>query len=258
MRLRPLDFDPIFIGGEGRSGTTLMRVILDSHSQIACGPETHVLSDRAFHRFHEHVRRRWITRASQFGYTTEDLDDLVSELVRGWVEPYMARHGKRRWAEKTPRNVLFLPEIWRLFPRAKFIHMIRDGRDVACSLLPLEWGPKSYPAAARRWVRCIRAGVRYRADTRRYLEVRYEHLVVEPERETRRVAEFVGEAWEPGMLDFWQQPHDLASNESTTVDLERPIHAESVGRWRREMSSYGRWRYERIAGPTLKMLGYDL
>jgi hypothetical protein len=260
MLSRSLDFDPIFIGGEGRSGTTLMRVILDSHSGIACGPESHFIADRRLREFHHQFRRRWQHRAETFGYSQHDLDILFVDFVRGWTETYMQRKGKRRWADKTPRNIHALPYIWELFPTAKVIHMIRDGRDVACSIMPQSWGPNTIGAAARRWVKCIRAGIVHRDKPQRYLEVRYEDLVRQPERETRRVAAFIDEPWESALLDFRRLPHDLAvrAEATTKQELMRPPHTSSIGRWRRELSAYAVWRYRRIAGETLQLLGYEV
>lgn len=253
-----LDFDPIFIGGEGRSGTTLLRVMLDSHSAISCGPESHFLVDPRLREFHEHFLAKWPKRAAGYGYGEVDMDAFVRGFVRNWFETYMRRRGKRRWADKTPQNIHALDYIWRLFPSAKFIHMIRDGRDVACSILPLRWGPGSVRTAAGRWVDCIEKGVRHREDRERYLEVRYEDLVRHPERETRRVTAFVGEEWEPCMLEYWRFQHDLPElTEESARQVSHPIHLESIGRWRRELSPRQLRQFVRIAGETLADLGYD-
>lgn len=259
MRLPPLECDPIFIGGEGRSGTTLLRVMLDSHSAIACGPETHFLVDPRFQEFHRHFSRTWERRAAGYGYAGRDLDDLVRDFVRGWFEPYMQRRGKRRWADKTPQNIHILPYLWELFPTAKVIHMIRDGRDVACSILPQGWGPNTIAAAAERWVSCIEKGLAHRNRTDRYMEVRYEDLVRQPERELRRVMDLVGEPWEPQMLEYWRCPHDLAPlTESSATQVVQPIYSRSIGRWKRELSSSEVSQYVHVAGTTLRRLGYDV
>lgn len=257
MLLPDMEFDPIFLGGEGRSGTTLLRVMLDAHSAISCGPETHFLVDERFRRFHHHFRGKWWKRAEGYGYTLDDMDDLVRDFARGWFETYMRRRGKRRWADKTPQTIHILPYLWELFPTAKFVHMIRDGRDVACSIIPQKWGPDNVRDAARRWVECIEKGIAHREDTGRYLEVRYEHLATEPERELRRVCAFVGEEFEAQMLSH--QEH-LADNpqatESSAGQVARPLYTSSIGRWRRDLSARELRQFLKIAGPTLEMLGY--
>ena len=71
MLLPPMDFDPVFLGGEGRSGTTLLRVMLDAHPSIACGPESQFLADPRFREFHKHFRDTWWRRGEGFGYAKE-------------------------------------------------------------------------------------------------------------------------------------------------------------------------------------------
>lgn len=232
MLLPPMEFDPIFLGGEGRSGTTLMRVMLDAHTAVSCGPETHFVVDEKFRRFHHHFRGKWWKRAEGFGYSLDDMDDLVRDFVRGWHETYMKRRGKRRWADKTPQNIHVIPYIRELFPSARFIHLIRDGRDVACSIIPQNWGPNNIKDAATRWVDCIEKGVAQRSDVERYIEVKYEELVAESEREARRVIEFLGEPWEPGVLEYHRKDHDTpAATESSAEQVARPLYTTSIGRY---------------------------
>jgi hypothetical protein len=259
MLLPPLTFDPIFLGGECRSGTTLLRVMLDAHSAIACGPETHFLVDEKFRRFHHHFRGTWWKRAAGYGYSTDDMDDLVRDFVRGWFETYMLRQGKRRWADKTPQTINVLPYLWELFPTAKFVHLIRDGRDVACSISPQTWGPDNVKAAAKRWVECIDKGVIHRGDTARYMEVRYEDLATEPEREVRRVLAFVGEEFEPGVLEYHRQEHDTpAATESSADQVARPVYASSIGRWKRDLSARELKTFMKFGAETLARLGYEV
>lgn len=248
--------DPIFVGGEPRSGTTLLRVILDTHPAIACGPESQFLADPKFQEFHDYFRRRWESRAAGFGYTKDDLDGLFRAFVTSFFEGYARRRGKRRWADKTPQTIWTLPYLWRLLPSARFVHMIRDGRDVACSVLEKDWGPKDAEEAARRWVKSIECGRAWRKDPR-YLEVRYEELVAHTEREVRRVLAFVGEPFVPEVLDYWRKPHDWAErNVEGPQTTSKPVYADSVGRWRRDLTGDALARYTAIAGPTLRELGY--
>lgn len=256
MLLPPMEFDPIFLGGEGRSGTTLLRVMLDAHSAIACGPETHFLVDGELRRFHHHFRGTWWKRAAGYGYSLADMDDMVRDFVRSWFETSMRRRGKRRWADKTPQTIHALDYVWELFPTAKFVHVIRDGRDVACSIIPQRWGPDNVKDAARRWRLCIETGVKHRGDPR-YAEVRYEDLVREPERELRRVLEFVGEPFEPQCLEYWKAAHDLApETESSAAQVARPLSTSSIERWRRDLTPREQRLFAKHAGETLAFLGY--
>ncbi len=257
MLLPPMEFDPVFLGGEGRSGTTLLRVMLDAHPSIACGPESQFLADPKFRAFHEHFRNTWWRRAAGFGYEQDDLDDLVRDFARGWFETYMRRRGKRRWADKTPQTIHHLPYLWRLFPTARFVHLIRDGRDVACSILPQNWGPNTVEEAAERWVDCVWKGVLHRADTERYCEVRYEDLVQSPETQVRRVLAWMGEDWDPAVLDYHSADKDNPElTESSAEQVQKPLYTSSIGRWQRDLSAHQVRAFEKIAGETLEFLGY--
>ena len=122
-----------------------------------------------------------------------------------------SRRGKSRWAEKTPLNVRHLGWIYRHFPNARFIHVIRDGRDVACSLRshPVRrfvdgaWASvpqnRSVASCIQQWLTLTGEGMGWRADPR-YLEVRYEDLVRDPEATMRRVMAFVGEPFDEAWL----------------------------------------------------------
>ena len=123
--------DHIVIGGCGRSGTTLVRLIVDSHPRICCGPETSVFRSRVLdlqqleHRFKESAQP--IDSAYYASRCRAEFVDRLAAIC-------CSATGKARWAEKTPRSVLNLPWILERFPNSKFVHVLRDGRDVACSL----------------------------------------------------------------------------------------------------------------------------
>ena len=259
MLLPPMEFDPVFLGGEGRSGTTLLRVMLDAHPSIACGPESHFLVDQHFRDFHKYFRDTLWRRGEGFGYEKSDLDDLFRDFARGWFETYMKKRGKRRWADKTPQTIHCLPYLWELFPTARFVHLIRDGRDVACSIIPQNWGPSTVEEAAERWVDCVWKGVIHRADTERYSEVRYEDLVRDPEAHVRRVLAWIGEEWDACVLDYHR---DVADNpektESSAEQVARPLYTSSLGRWQRDLKPKQVKAFEKIAGETLEFLGYEL
>ncbi len=259
MLLPEMEYPPIFLGGEGRSGTTLLRVMLDAHSGISCGPETHFLVDERFQKFHEHFRNTWWRRGEGYAYEKSDLDDLFRDFARGWFETYMRRRGKRRWADKTPQTIHILPYLWELFPAARFVHVIRDGRDVACSIIPQNWGPNNVKDAAHRWVDCIWKGVLHRADTERYVEVRYEQLAAEAESVLRPLMTWLGEEFEPAMLEYHRaQVDNPERTESSSEQVARPLYRSSIGRWRRDLSAKDLRQFLKIAGETLEFLGYEM
>jgi protein-tyrosine sulfotransferase len=261
---------PVVVGGSGRSGTTLMRVILDAHPNLCCGDESDIFR-RAL---------RWNlgwqeTLAANFDLPAERIKQMVaaSRSQTGFIErfaaTYAAASNKRRWADKSPKNVLVLPWIFRHFPEARFVHMIRDGRDVASSLRTLPrhkvvdgklvklntWKP--IDGCAERWRNFVSKGLAYRGHPN-YFEVRYEDLVIDPEPILRKLLTFLGEPWDDAVLRF-----DEANRNQRDVtrfpqnpEVFRPLYTSSMARWKRDMTADEIDTFKQIAGPLLIKLGY--
>src|SRR3954453_6132576 len=115
------DQRPIFIVGCQRSGTTLGGLMLDSHPNISCGPETRFLADMA-----KITTENW-KRMSHFGFDKDYWHRSIARFFEGIQQDYAASKGKTRWADKTPRYALSLGFIDQLFPRCQVIHVVRDG-----------------------------------------------------------------------------------------------------------------------------------
>lgn len=257
---------PIIIGGCGRSGTTLMRVMLDTHPSICCGPESHLFLP---HR--PNIR----TLANRFGLKEADVQLFLrqsrsqAEFIDTFFRGYSTRQQKPRWAEKTPRNVNQLDFIFRHFPHARFIHMLRDGRDTVCSLrthprhkvvngslVKLDtWHPLE--DCISRWVTDVQAGLRYREDPR-YLEIRYEDLVSRPRETLERVFAFVGEPFDERVLDYHEvkgQSRDV-TNFPQNPEATNAMYTRAVSRWARDMSPDDKRLFKRMAGALLIDTGY--
>ncbi|MGE0029584.1 MAG: sulfotransferase [Steroidobacteraceae bacterium] len=259
-------FAPIVLGGCGRSGTTLLRMMLDSHPRISCGPESSVFRRRALDPD---------ALADRFGLDRGAVRAIDAAAVSrlAFIEAFAALclqdAGKARWAEKTPRNISRIGTIFRFFPEARFVHVLRDGRDVACSLrthprhevvdgklVPLNtWKPIA--GCARRWRDDIQCSRPWWNDPR-FHTVRYEELVRDPEAVLRRLMDFLREPWDDAML-----AHADSGNPSRDVTrfAQNPeaiaaINASSVGRWQRDLDAKDRRIFKRIAGPLLIELGY--
>lgn len=250
---------PIFIGGAGRSGTTLLRLIFDSHSRIACGPELKVLPMIC------HQRRQLAALdsvLSLWGNDGDRLDAIYADLIRGLLEPYLASRGKPRVAEKSPNNVLVFDVLGRLFPESPLIHVIRDGRDVVASLLRQNWvdgvtgQPLAYTRdaseATRFWRQAVVAG-RSNSGLPNYIEVRYEELVTTPEPTLCRLFGHIGERWEPDVLDYAGKPHDQPDGEAVVAGR---LTAASIGRWSNELAPRQVEEVMTHGGKLLDQLGY--
>ena len=199
------------------------------------------------------------------GVSGEDLD----RAGRAWLRVFLeagAPPGKRV-VEKTPHDLLHTAWLGRLFPRALFVHVVRDGRAVASSLVrqrwvdpasgePVEWC-RDLASAARYWASVV-TSVRVQAATvpGRYLEVRYEDLVTEPRRTMEALLAFLGERWSDEVLRHERSGVALSPLESSTAAVSRPIEAGAAGAWRGRLSAEERAEVHRAAGPALEAFGY--
>jgi len=259
-------FAPIVLGGCGRSGTTLLRMMLDSHRRICCGPESSLFRRRA-------IDADWL--ADRFGFDRDEVGAIVDAAASrpAFIEAFaglcMQKAGKARWAEKTPRNIGRIGEIFRCFPAARFVHVLRDGRDVACSLrthprhkvvdgrlVPTgTWRPIA--GCARRWVRDIEGSRRWWGDPR-FHTVRYEDLALDPRPVLERLLAFLGEDWDEGMLAHASadSPFRDATRFAQNPEALGAVNATSIGRWERDLDARDRRVFKRVAGSLLVELGY--
>ena len=266
---------PLFVLGVRRSGTTLLRVMLDLNSELAIPDESYFvpqLADRHHgpidvDAFVDDLRRLRTLR--DWELPVEEVRERlrprmpVGEAISAVYETYAARHGKNRWGDKTPMYMQHLPLLERLFPDALFVHLIRDGRDAAVSFLAMPEGivtrtwahPRSVSDFACQWRAEVtdarRLGERVEP---RYLEVRYEELVAAPERELRRICAFAGLTFEQAMLesagriDVAAKPHQRSLLQPPTPGLRD---------WRRELPATDVAAFARVAGGLLRDLGYE-
>jgi len=197
---------PIFVVGCPRSGTTLLRLILDSHPSISAGPESRFLwGIRAIEE------RNWATLAG-FGLERAEWHAQVRSLFEAFHLRYAQHQGKVRWADKSPDYALMLDYLDVLYPAAQVVHIVRDPRDVIDAWRRF-YGRRSMYRAARAWVRYVGAAHRFaqqRGETKVW-ELRYEDLVGRPEPTLRALFGWLGEPWDPGVLDFADRPHSFGA-----------------------------------------------
>ncbi len=268
-----------FIVARGRSGTTLLRAMLDSHPRMAVPPESHFLVTMGRRRRRYEVGDRFMVDrfagdlSQQYGFRRWDLEVEVvrKRLIRAGVSTYpeairevfslyAERYGKDRYAEKTPMNIIHLPFLAKAFPEAVFIHLIRDGRDVALSYLDTDFGVDSVAEAAIYWRRFVAKGRRDGERlASRYLEVRYEDLVSDPERVLRSICEFVSLPYDPVMLSYPRHADQLLTRTSREEHHQRLRLPPTAGLrdWRVEMDPQDLQLFEALAGDLIEELGYE-
>ena len=239
---------PIFIGGLFKSGTTLLRAMIGRHSAIAAGLETQWFNlnwegdrDEAFAGHIERLRNFFQVDKpviEQLFLKTKSAEQFIDLFL----SHYAASDGKRRWAEKTPGNILHLDRIYRAWPDAKVIHIIRDPRDVFASLKQAgKWD--TVEIFIDLWCEYLGAAEDFKRRSEhgkdRFMELRYERLVERPVETMRRVLDFVGEAWEPrtarfqGEKDDFNKVLELTGKASTTLErLGQPLSKKRVGIWK--------------------------
>lgn len=255
----------VVMGGAPRSGTTLLRRIFDQHPGICAGAETKLFVPAAFNL-------EWLSDA--YAIPLDELRAMrdraasQTDFIDAFARRVLDACGKPRWAEKTPMNIRNLDWITRHFPKASIVHILRDGRDVVCSMREHpDWRwkdgawekalvPRSLETYAQRWVDDTAAGMRWRGDGR-YVEVRYEDLVGSPRPELERISAAIDEPAEAAWLERVSRPADGSKAiEGSRPDDKGAISATSIGRWRDELVGRDREVVERICGPRLRELGY--
>jgi hypothetical protein len=270
---------PIFVLGCPRSGTTLLRVMLNTHPRIAIPPESRFVRPVYFRRHAfgppgspTAARRiaRTITRprsgAAHLGLTRPALtDDLlrarpstVADALRHVYAGYAAAQGKPRWGDKRPSYYSFIDELDRLFPDAQFIHLVRDGRACVASLQrpPFDLSPAR---AIVTWLdamhACRRAARRLGPD--RFLELRYEDLVTDTESTLRRLCGFLGEPFDEAML----HPEDVVASHVPARfqqhgQIAAGVNPASLRAWERELPAGEVGCVERLGRRHLRRFGY--
>ena len=275
---------PIFVIGAERSGTTLLMTILGCHSRIAV-PEVAWF----YPRFYPYLQTygdlsdrghlRVLIEEMIFGLKTPfwgvqvNPKIIIDDILERVLEPsfagvynailqwYANSVGKPRWGEKTPFNLFFIDAILSDFPNARFIYLIRDGRDVSAEYLESAFGPTNIYTAATIWKLSQDAVKPWREKLQgeQWLDVHYETLVRQPEETIKTVCQFLGETYEPGMLDFYQT--DIAQRRSQARDhkpLGHPISDRYIGIYQQLLSQRDQRIFAGVAGEELAQLGYEV
>ena len=255
-----------FIVACGRSGTTLLRAMLERGGQIAIPPESYFpvsLRPRYGHAFEpigfaadlgENVRfRAW-------DLPVPDLSEVRTypDALRTVYAAYAAAHSADRYGDKTPPFVLHMDLLADLFAEGRFVHLIRDGRDVARSLVQTSFGPNGLARAAEVWKRRVSRGRASGAllGPARYLEVRYEALVGEPETTLRSVCAFLELEFHDEMLHPEEGGTLVPESEPHHANLAMPVTA-GLRDWRRDMPDADVALVEALGGGLLSELGYE-
>lgn len=282
-----------FVIGVARSGTTLLRFMLDRHPELAIPAETHFVplvlqaspngSSPQCDAFVDRIASSFTW--ADFGLSVDELRSAVGGLeaftpaegVRTFYRLCAARQNKSRWGDKTPTYTEHIATISKHLPEACFIHVIRDGRAVAASRRHLSFGPgPDIVSQARDWGRKIRSARGQAASVSRYMEIRYEELVRNPEAVLRNVCRLIGLTYDPEMIDYRRTAETrlaefkdwrLSSGEVMSAGDDRraihqrtllPLDTDRVAHWRHVLQPGEVAAFEAEEGGLLADLGYTL
>ena len=270
MNLNSQD-SPFFIVGCERSGTTLLRLMLNQHPRLRVPRESWFLIDLmnqlplqtklsqqdlqlAFRIISNHHKwKTWEVSDSQLWEVISALEQpRLCELIKAVFLGCGNLPNKPRWGDKTPIYVKEIDRLHQVFPTAKFVHIIRDSRDVTASLHRQRWGGGTLEKAARHWGEMVNAGTisGQRLGAALYFEFGYEDLVLHSEKTLNTICRFLGETYTPQMLTFHQ--HSLIEETHPLhVKTQRPPQSSDTYRWRQEMNAAEIAIVEAVAGKTM-------
>lgn len=277
-------FRPFFIVGSGRCGTTLLRRMLQVSPRIHICPESYVLG-QAINLFRKYahvlnwremvhlILARYAYRQGAYALNIP-LRDLANRLVdipkekRSLaliIDSFYRYYGDRmgqtfeRWGEKSTTNTFHVPRIFRVFPNAQFIHLLRDGLDVAHSFVQVGLQP-DVESAARRWQWTVRLVRRFaRAHPEITLELRYEDLVQRPADVLRTTCQFLDIEFDPAMIEATEHTASMGDVpfHRHHANVMKPVFTGSIGKGRRALTSEQKQRLQEMIGPLLEETGYE-
>lgn len=266
--------------------------MLDSHPTLAIPPETGFLALQEFTGQGNDLREQFFSAVTNYPPDAPNWPDFqisedlfratlaeiehfsIDEGYRAFYRLYASRFNKSRWGDKTPLYCMHMEQIAAVLPEVRFIHIVRDGRDVALSLREMWFSPGwEIETQAAHWSRCILFARQQGARCRHYIEVHYEDMVLHPRETLAKVCAFLELEYDEAMLRYHERTADrlkehqgrslpegkVLTQEQRLRQQKRttePLNRNRVFAWKREMSADERARFEQVAGKLLAELGY--
>ena len=260
---------PVLVIGQPRSGTTIFARMIRKYLKVNFGPESQFFL-RFARTIHQHgdlgqeghlrsliadIAAERCFQRNQFRFTVDveaalrDVPEPTLSAVIDTVFRQFARHnGMTRWGDKTPEYLWDLPTLYRLFPDAQFIHLVRDGRDVALSNAHVHFGPRNPVMSAVNWRKQMELAERFAAGLPReqYHELRYEDFLTDPVTHFAHLIDYLGISDPDGALIRFIADH-----------IGDELKAGNFRKWKTRYSRRQQINYERVAGEHLRRHGYE-
>jgi len=274
---------PIFIVGAARSGTTLLQYMLRSHPDISLPTaESHFFipfykKRNSFGDLEKEGNIQLLLEEiyqSKQSFFDNDVHGIkfdakvlaktfhqqkistLPEIISGIFLENAHAEDKKRWGDKTPYYILHLDTILEMFPDAQIIHLIRDGRDCAISMLERKWDLKIFNTyhAAYIWDRYVTKGKNFGSKhPESYFEIRYEDILNQPEASIKRLCDFLKIEFNDSVINFKK-----SDGSGKTALLTKPLKKSNQAKWKSKMTKKQLAIFESLAGNTLKSSGYEL
>lgn len=251
---QPAAHRPILIVGANGSGTTLLRLMLDSHEHIAIPHETGFLRLAATHRWvpYWNLGDQW---APSLDLDEDELWQRVAAFYGGLFASYAERRGKQRWGDKTAFHIWHLQLAARMFPDLQIVGIVRHPAAVVTSVRRRFRRPIG--PSARRWRRSTKVLLQQATDFGdRFAVLRYEDLVTAPEPTMRALLEWLGEPWSDVVLSHHEAQHSAGEVEGFTR-TDAPIDTSRIDEWTHYLRGAELKRLAARTGELARFMGYD-
>jgi hypothetical protein len=259
----------------------MLRALLDSHPELAVPPESYfvvpALEQRARYErpggaleldalladvAAERSFPDWHLGPAALDQVRADAPATVPDALLALYRAYAGQQAKPRAGDKTPSHLLHVDLLASSFPTARFLHIVRDGRDVVPSILGMSFGPDRFAEGVLFWQRRVEQGRAQgaRHGAARYREIRYEQLVADPEAVLRtEVCPFLGLDWSDEMLRYHERADEVIGGLRATRHVQgvRRPPTQGVRDWRTALAPHDVALFEALAGDLLDDLGYE-
>lgn len=276
--------EAIFMVGEQRSGSNLLRLMLNQSKNITCPHPPHILQrmmpfisaygdlcdEDNFRQLIDDVC--WLVELNPIpweglaGLNRNDVrrrcrENSLIAVFGAIMDIYAETHQSKAWLCKSMQNIRWAKELDAYFGLPKYIYLYRDGRDVALSFSKAVIGEKHVYASARQWAELQRLCLaeRKRIGPDRFFSVRYEHLIREPETVLQALCDFLDITFTEEMLSYYysSEAKQTANSSALWENVSRPIMQANSRKFMQEMSEYEIRIVESVAGDVLDRLGYE-